>query len=222
MQLLAKIVFVASACAALSACSADDVQITITDRDLVAAIAGEPVEVPFIAKFSRIGDLDEERRAELDAVDDIVRDHIAVDVIEVEDEGYSTSVTIEGIIPLVFVQQGDVSTEGAWVVKISDTVGSAASAFPYSLQLTTGAAFGALAAKVSGINRMLSPDAVQPVRFRVRVQGASPLRAHAGGFQEGGVHHMLAELSIAPRENVTLIFKEGAYKSVGFLFSYAE
>lgn len=199
----------------LTACTADSVQVDVRTSQIEDAVAGEEVWVPFDAKFSFFGSLDDARRSELTALEAIVRDSMAIDDFFIEQSGSTVDVTIEGELPLRYGSDSVAEAPSPWVVAVRDTPDAElAGLFPLTVQLTTSEAFTSFSERSRGISYMSSPDAVQPVRFRLR-SNSGTARILAGGFQEGAETHMLAVIEIPSDESRSLLFNDGAYGRVG-------
>lgn len=63
----------------LVACKADEVEIELDVQQLQAATDGADVMAEFEAVFSNLGQLDNEQRAQVDAVRDILEQYMAID-----------------------------------------------------------------------------------------------------------------------------------------------
>lgn len=200
----------------LAGCSADSVQVTVGAKDISAALEGEATTVSYVAVFDTFGTLDAEKRSEIEALEVIARRHLQIDEFEIEQDGSSVRVTIEGEMPLVYGSKAAANSKSPWVIAINDvSVHDLRSLFPYSVQLVTSAAFEQFSREAKGISYMASPYAVQPVRFRVRANDGKELRLLAGGFQEGAGTHMIGVVDIPAGGSASLLFSDGAYKQVG-------
>lgn len=198
---------------ALGGCAADSVQVTLGAKDIAEALSGGEVTVPFVATFSSFGDLDAEKRSELEALEAVARKHLQIDEFEIEQADSKLTVTVEGELPLVYATT---PSSSPWIIQIDDVSGDGLETlFSHSIQFTIGAGFKVFAREAKGISYMAAPDEVQPVRFRVRANAGAGLRLLAGGYQEGAASHMLNVVEVPEGESASLLFSGGAYKSVG-------
>jgi hypothetical protein len=204
---------------ALAGCSAESVEIKVSDMDINNAIAGKSETVPFQATFSVPGTLDDGQRVKLAALRAIVKKYVDVATFDTERGDFGTNITVEGSIPILAGDTANTAS-GAWLIRVDKVIDPSLSlAFPYSVQLATGRDFGKLDAEATGVDFMFSPDAVEPVKFRLRTEGNVPLKILAGGFEQEGEGKMISVTSIAHGESASLVFKNGAYSLVsgGFL-----
>ncbi|HEV7293116.1 MAG TPA: hypothetical protein VGN79_12425 [Devosia sp.] len=221
--MIGRVVIVGAVAVALAACKADNVEIRVSTSDIQEALGGDDVTVPFVARFSMFSDLDEEQKAQLRAIEDIVERFLVVDDYQITSSDYTTDVTIEGELPIVV---GDVgSGEDAFALYVSPAnVESSLSGFDQRVELGTGRAFSQMESQMQGINFMLAADAVHPVSYRLRNDAGSPVNILAGGVQIDGDSHAIAALSLGDGDRTTMLFSGGPYDQVmgAFLMSGKE
>jgi hypothetical protein len=198
----------------LGGCAADSVQITVGAKDIAAALGGLEVSVPFVAVFESFGELDDEKRSEIEAIEAIVRRHMHIDEFELEQSDSSLKVTVEGEIPLVY--RADSKVQSPWVVVVDDVLEDGlGEVFSHSVQFVSGSSFSRFSDEAKGVSVMAAPDKIQPVRFRLRANEGKDLRVLAGGFQEGASSHMMGVVTVPEGESASLLFTGGAYENVG-------
>lgn len=187
----------------LAACKADEVEVDLTIDDILAAAAGEVRTVEFTAVFSTYGDLDDEERAQVNAIEQILGRYVSVDDFEllIEDNGYE--VTIEGELPL----SNDPYSSAAYYVLVSPST-----SIPGSLrvQMATGQSFDRMSQEMSGISFLLAPDAFHPTQFRLNADGHT---VFAPAVQVDGEYHLMWSEALSNR--VRLNFGGGAYDEIG-------
>lgn len=200
---LKRALVVGAVAALLVGCKADEVEIEL-DVDQLNAVAGGNVGMTeFEAVFSNIGELDNEQRAQVNAVRDILEQYMTIDDFELESTDMGFEVIIEGEIPVLDAARAD----HAYFIAVTE---SASLPGYHRVALHTGDDFAAMESEMSAINFMLSPDAYHPTKFRVDGQSSSLL---APAAEVDGRSYLLYD---APLDNrVRLVQKDGAFESVG-------
>ena len=187
----------------LFACKADEVEIELDVEQLQAAADGTEVMAEFEAEFSNLGELDDEQRAQVDAVRDILEQYMAIDDFELESTDTGFEVTIEGEIPVVDTPRAD----HAYFIAVDDS--SSLSGY-HRVSLQTGDDFTAMESKMSAISFMLSPNAYHPTKFRVDGESS---RLLAPAAEVDGRAYLLYDAPLD--ERVRLVQKDGAFDQVG-------
>jgi len=187
----------------LVACKADEVEIELDVQQLQAAANGADVMAEFEAVFSNLGQLDNEQRAQVDAVRDILEQYMAIDDFELETTDTGFEVTIEGEIPFVDATRAD----HAYFIAVSES-----SSLPgyHRVALQTGDDFTAMEGEMSAISFMLSPDAHHPTKFRVDGESTSLL---APAAEVDGRAYLLYDAPLEDR--IRLVQKDGPFDRVG-------
>jgi|GEM_PF-611081 len=200
---LKRIVLVGAVSAVLAGCKADEVEIELDTRQLLAVADGDSVTTEFEAVFSNIGELDNEQRAQVDAVRSILEEYMTIDDFELETTDMGFEVTIEGEIPVLGVDRAD----DAYYIAVRESP-----SLPgyHRISLETGDDFGRMEGEMSAINFMLTPDAFHPTKFRVDGQSPSLL---APAAQVDGRSYLLYDAPLEDRLRV--VQKGGAFDSVG-------
>ena len=84
----------------LIACKAEVVELDIKTKDVFAAVDGEAGLIDFEAKFSNFGELDEEARAQVEALENILSKFMEIDDFELETSDMGYEITLEGEMPI--------------------------------------------------------------------------------------------------------------------------
>ena len=84
----------------LIACKAEIVELDIKAKDVFAAANGEDGVIEFEAQFSNFGDLDEETRAQVEALENILTKFMDIDDFEIENTDMGYDVILEGEMPI--------------------------------------------------------------------------------------------------------------------------
>lgn len=193
----------ATALAALAGCKADEVEIDLSDTDIEAATSGGREMVDFEAKFSNFGEMDDEQRADMGAVESIIAKYVDVDDFELEQTDMGFEVTVEGQIPIT----SDPDTTEPWFILVQPS-----EMFPGTqrVQLRNGRDFDSLVSDSRDVNFMLAPDAFHPTQFRLDADGMDVL---APAVQVDGRYHLMWRATVTDRARMT--FKGGVYDSIG-------
>jgi hypothetical protein len=187
----------------LAGCKADEVEIELTESAVAAAASGDNRMVDFEAEFSNLGEMDDEQRADMQTVENIVAKHVSVDYFEVEQTDMGFEVAVEGQIPMT----SDPDTADPWFILVQPS-----DVFPDTLrvQVVNGSDFDALGDEAQQVNFMLAPDASQPTRIRLE---ANAMEVLAPAVQVDGRYHLMWRGTVSDR--ISMTFKGGAYDSIG-------
>lgn len=197
----------------LLGCKADIVETSIKTKHLQEALAGEEVTVTFEAEFSMMAKYDDETKAQISAIEEIVENYFSLEEFDVTQGDYGLNIAIEGEIPLVYSSNGDASgsTKSPWVFVISDnTDGGSLSGYPYKLTFATTSRFSALEGELKNVNFMASPKEFQPMRIKLKRSGDDVLRIFTGSVEVDGESKVLYETEVSKR--ITLTMKDGVYE----------
>ena len=88
------------ACSFLIACKAEILELDIKSKDVFSAVNGEEEVIEFEAKFSNFGELDEESRAQIEALENILLKFMEITDFELETTDMGYEVTLEGEMPI--------------------------------------------------------------------------------------------------------------------------
>jgi len=197
----------------LLGCKADIVETSIKTKHLQEALAGEEVTVTFEAEFSMMTEYDDETKAQISAIEEIVENYFSLEEFDVTQGDYGLNIAIEGEIPLVYSSNGDASgsANSPWVFVISDnTDGGSLSGYPYKLTVATTSRFSALEGELQNVNFMASPKEFQPMRIKLKRSGDDVLRIFTGSVEVDGESKVLYETEVSKR--ITLTMKDGVYE----------
>jgi hypothetical protein len=144
-------------------CDADKLTVTLKTDEIRNTATGETTTVPFEAEFSLMTELDAEQRAELDQIIATVEDFMDIDDAELENTDMGINLIVEGEIPISSVQ-----VSAPWFVSVTD---SYVYDDMFRIELANGMEFDRFQNALQGINYVLAPNAVQPIKFKVRGDG---------------------------------------------------
>ena len=207
-----KLLLIFAVAALLAGCKAQEVEVRVSTADLQDALAGEEVAVRFIARFESFGTLDDEKRQQLDQVQDIVEGALEIEDYNLVADSSKVTITVEGEVP---VHVGEPGNHGEpFALYIWETSNPLLPGFTHALQLNTGKGFSQLEASMQQVSYMLAIDEVQPVMYRLRADSGSAIPVLAGGAQLDGASFVVRALSVEDGERISLTFKGGAYDAV--------
>ncbi|MCF4098067.1 hypothetical protein [Maritalea mediterranea] len=188
----------------LAGCKADNVQIELQTSDIVDVAQGGATMVEFEAEFSNFGELDDEQRAQVSALESILENYLTLNDFELAHTETGFKVTIEGEITMT----SDLNVDDAYFIGVaqSDIVRDAT-----LVQLKTGSDFDRMQREMKAVNFMLAPDAFHPTRFRLR--GEAPMDILAPAVQIDGHHYLMWQGTA--RDRLSLVFSGGAFEEVG-------
>jgi len=149
--------------ALLFGCNADQLEVNLKTDDLRQAAVGEQLFASFEAEFSLVSELDEQQRSELDQMIATVEDFMVIDDVEIENSDFGINLIVEGEMPISSTQ---VASPFYVSVTNSDIFGDM-----YRVELGNGYEFERFQNAMQGINFMLAPNAIQPVKFKLRGEG---------------------------------------------------
>jgi hypothetical protein len=144
----------------LIACKAEIVELDIKSKDVFAAVDGENGVIDFEAKFSNFGELDEEARVQVEALENILTKFMEIDDFELETTDMGYEITLEGEMPIT-----NKTLDAAYYVHVSSSEIFDGYTF---LELRTGDNFNNLSNQMSAINFMLSPDEFHPTKIKLK------------------------------------------------------
>lgn len=199
-----RLLLVSTALILLAGCKADEVEITLRTDDILDVSEGGSEMVEFEAVFSTFGDLDDEERAQVEALEDILERYVELDDFELDKTDMGFEVSIEGEIAMT----SDLSTSDAYFVGVSP---SKIVEGAYLVQLNTGSNFNAMQLEMEDISFMLSPDAFHPTRFKIR--GDEEFDIIAPAVQIDGRYHLIWRGKTQDR--ISMTFANGAFDEVG-------
>jgi len=193
--------------ALLFGCNADQLEVNLKTEELREAATGTAMTTSFEAEFSLVSELDDQQRAELDQMIATVEDFMEIDDIEIQNSDFGITLTVEGQMP---VSASEVAAPYYVSVTESDIFGDM-----YRVELANGYEFERFQNAMQGINFMLAPNAVQPVKFKVRGEGT----VLAPAVEIDGYTYLFYAGDIERR--LTMNFSGGPFENTsgGFLIS---
>lgn len=217
-----RLVMIFALAAILAGCKAQEVEVRVSTADLQEALAGDDVSVRFIARFESFGTLDDEKRRQLDQVQDIIEGALEVEDYNLVADSSKVTITVEGEVPVHVGEPG--SNGDPFALYVWENSNPLLPGFTHALQLNTGKAFAQLEASMQQISYMLAIDEVQPVMYRLRADSGVDIPVLAGGAQLDGSSFVVRAISVADGERISLTFKGGAYDTVfgGMLIALPE
>jgi hypothetical protein len=144
----------------LVACKAEIVELDIKAEDVFAAVDGEDRVIEFEAQFSNFGDLDEEARAQVEALENILTKFMEIDDFEIENTDMGYDVILEGEMPIT-----NKKLDSAYYIHVSPSKLFDGYTF---VELKTGDEFNNLSNQMSAINFMLSPGEFHPTKIKLK------------------------------------------------------
>jgi hypothetical protein len=193
----------------LIGCKADELEISIKTNDLISVRNGGSEVAEFEAVFSMVMELDNESRALVDALKNILVKYVYINDFEIKTTDMGFSLTIEGEIP---VKRGG-SSDAAYFISLepSDVIDGMT-----QVQLKTGQKFEQMNSEMTALNIMLAPDAFHPTRFRLR--GDNNIEVLAPAVQVDGRDYLMWRGRVGDR--LSLSFSGGAYDRTGAGFFF--
>ena len=193
----------------LIGCKADELEISMKTSDLISVRNGGNEVAEFEAVFSMVGELDNESRALVDALENILVKYVYIDDFEIKTTDMGFEVTIEGKIPVI---SGDDSNAAYYIsLEKSEVIDEAT-----QVQLKTGQKFEQMNSEMMALNFMLAPDAFHPTRFRLR--GDNDIEVLAPAVQVDGRDYLMWRGRVGDR--LSLSFSGGAYDRTGAGFFF--
>ena len=196
------IILVALASIFLIACKAEIVEMDIKAKDVFAAAEGEDGVIEFEAKFSNFGELDEEARVQVEALESILTKFMEITDFELETTDMGFEVTLEGEMPLT-----NQTLDSAYYLHVSSSEILDGYTF---LTLRTGNDFENLSNQMSAINFMLSPDEFHPTKIKLK---GKDVQVIAPAAEINGKSYLLYNGAVDGR--ISMKFEGGVFDSIG-------
>jgi hypothetical protein len=193
-------------CLTIMGCKADEFEIVVGTDDIAKVAAGTDVSVEFEMVFSSLGDMDDEKRAQIDRFEQIMSSYMNVTEFEIESDDGDYELQIEGTIPVTT----DPAPATPYFLHVAPSVD-----FPgyTSVEVATGATFAAMRAEMQEVDFMMAPDEFHPTR--IKLSGAGE-RLLAPGVSIDGAPFALFVGVV--EERMSLNFKGGVYDDTGAVF----
>ena len=186
----------------LIACKAEIVELDIKAKDVFAAVDGEDRVIKFEAQFSNFGELDEEARVQVEALENILTKFMEIDDFEIENTDMGYDVILEGEMPI-----SNKKLDATYYIQVSSSELFDGYTF---LELKTGDDFNNLSNQMSAINFMLSPDEFHPTKIKLKGKNvqilvpATEIDGKAYLFYEGVVNG-----------RISMKFEGGVFDKIG-------
>ena len=195
-------------CVFLFACKAKELTIDLKIDDAIAAANGDLDMVKFEAEFSTFGELDNEKRAQVEALENILAKYLEIDDFELETNDNGFEVLIEGEVLIT----NDKNSDNAYFILVEDS--NILDGYK-ELRFMTGHNFASLKGEMGSINFMLAPDEFHPVKFKIK---GSDVEILAPAVEVDGVSHLLYKADLDGR--LKLLFKGGIFEKTGAGFFF--
>ncbi|MDB4017184.1 hypothetical protein N9493_04080 [Amylibacter sp.] len=186
----------------LIACKAEIVELDIKTKDVFAAIDGEDGLIGFEAKFSNFGELDEEARVQVEALENILTKFMEIDDFELETTDMGYEITLEGEMPITNKRLDD-----AYYIHVSSSEIFDGYTF---LELRIGDNFNNLSNQMSAINFMLSPDEFHPTKIKLKGKDVQVL---IPATEIDGKAYLFYEGTVNGR--ISMKFEGGVFDKIG-------
>ena len=186
----------------LIACRAEIVELDIKAKDVFAAVDGEDGVIEFEAQFSNFGELDEEARTQVEALENILTKFMEIDDFEIENTDMGYDVTLEGEMPI-----SNKNLDATYYIHVSSS--KLFDGFTF-LELKTGDDFNNLSNQMSAINFMLSPDEFHPTKIKLN---GKDIQVIIPATEIDGESHLFYEGVINGK--ISMKFNGGIFDKVG-------
>ena len=186
----------------LIACKAEIVELDIKTKDVFAAVNGEDGLIDFEAKFSNFGELDEEARAQVEALENILTKFMEIGDFELETTDMGYEITLEGEMPIT-----NKRLNAPYYIHVSSSDIFDGYTF---LELKTGDNFNNLSNQMSAINFMLSPDEFHPTKIKLKGKDVQVL---VPATEIDGKAHLFYEGVVNGR--ISMKFEGGVFDKIG-------
>ena len=201
---LTQIIVVSAATVFLFACKADEVEISLDIDDIPSIANGTNSTTTFEAQFSQFGELDDDQKANIKRLEQILDDFMEIDEFELDSRDSKFIVDIEGTIPVT----SDGSSTDAFFLHIEPS-----NIFDgyYKVQIKTGLEFSPMKDQMRNVNIMLAPNRFHPTKFKIKGKGYDIIAL--GTRVDGEPYLIYRAQNVQKRTN--MYFSEGIYEDVG-------
>ena len=175
---------------------------SIKAKDVFAAAEGDVGIIEFEAKFSNFGDLDQEARTQVEALEKILNNFMVILDFELETTDMGFEITLEGEMPLT-----NQTLDSAYYLHVSSSEILDGYTF---VELRTGNEFDDLSNQMLAINFMLSPDEFHPTKIKLK---GSDVQVIAPATEINGDAYLLYKGAVDGR--VSMKFEGGIFDSTG-------
>ena len=190
----------------LVACKAEKLTIELNDKHIESAISGTEELAEFEVLFEFKGELDNKKKAKLDAIEKIVRASMDIDEFTITGDGKNTQVEILGYIPISTKE----NLNTAWYMHISQFVGKT-----HTVRFTSGGQYEDLKKRISRIGSRFVPNEYHPTTIKFKAKNTK-ITVPAGYID--GKPKVMWSNNIDGR--VVMRFSDGIFDDVGGAFLY--
>ena len=205
----------------LLGCKANEVEVSISTKDIEKAILGENISVGFDATLGLMAENDEEMRRTMQRIAAVTENYLTLEEFELTTGDFGLNVDVEGEIPLIYVEDisqiKNIREPWALIIMKNEKKGTLSS-FPYSLKFSETNSFNAYSGELNEINIMLSPDKRQPIKFKIKNNSKVPLTLFSGGVEVNGEHFAIYETEVEKR--ISLTMQDGVYDNTAPLIYF--
>ena len=205
----------------LLGCKANEVEVSISKKDIEKAISGENISVVFDATLDLMAQNDEEMRGTIQSIAKVTENYLTIEEFELTTGDFGLNIDVEGEIPLIYIEDireiKNISEPWALIILRNEKKGTLSS-FPYILKFTETSSFNAYSGELNQIDMMLSPDKRQPIKFKIKNNSEVPLTLFSGGVEVNGEHFVIYETAVEKR--VSLTMQDGVYDNTAPLFYF--
>ncbi|HSF63287.1 MAG TPA: hypothetical protein VLA78_02795 [Paracoccaceae bacterium] len=189
----------------LAACTAEEVEITLSAADVARAAQGAPVTVAFEAELGEDNvTFDDDKRAMIDGLVRAVETHFPGAAVDLRIGPDDYRITVEGTLPLAPAAP---AAAAPWFLQVSPAALDGA----LRVELATTPGFAAFDAALRDLNAIMGPDAFQPVTFRLSGPGARVIAA--GAWVDG--RPVTAEVIALTDRPIRLLYEDGIWEDTG-------
>lgn len=206
MNKIIKLLLICILSMGLVACKAKKLTIELKDKQIESAISGTEETAEFEALFEFSGELDDKKKAKLEAIEEIVRADMDIDEFTITGDGSNTQVEIVGYIPI----SSNENLDTAWYMLVSQYVGKT-----HTVRFTTGRQYQDLKRKISSIDSSFAPKEYHPTTIKFKAKSAEI--TVPAGYVDGKPRVMWSN-TVDGR--VVMRFADGIFDDVGGTFLY--
>jgi hypothetical protein len=186
----------------LISCKAEIVELDIKAKDVFTAVDGENGVIKFEAQFSNFGELDEEARAQIDALENILTKFMEIDDFEIENTDMGYDVILEGEMPIT-----NKKLDATYYIYV--TPSELFDGFTF-LELKTGDDFNNLSSQMSAINYILSPDKFHPTKIKLK---GKDIQVIVPATEIDGEAHLFYKNTVNGK--ISMKFDGGVFNKIG-------
>ena len=88
----------------LLGCKANEVEVSISKKDIEKAISGENISVVFDANLDLMAQNDEEMRGTIQSIATVTENYLTIEEFELTTGDFGLTIDVEGEIPLIYIE----------------------------------------------------------------------------------------------------------------------